>query len=358
MGKHGGPSFERSMCPRVQVKLKIAIAVLVTAAGIAPISAQDAAPQASGRGRGPTETWLVNKTPGGVYKPPMRPLWKLADLKQMHAGQNNWTEQIILDPEQDATYNSGAPGTAGTARMHPDTPTVLVVISGQIHFNVEGQEPVTATRGAIINIMKSTVFSYEVTGNQNGLWVEVNPTNYKTVYPANGPAPAPTKDGAIVKVSFHHVPAPYTPPNRLMFNTFDDAIAKCTKGEAVLDDHLFASPLLGYLNPAENKCGNGTGNIGSGPNKPGDPPFNPHSTFGHVHPGPAEWWIVQVGQISGKFENMGEFHAVEGDVLYAAPMTWHQMAAEAPSGPNVRLAMGGYPLINMNNTERGTGRGQ
>ena len=55
--------------------------------------------------------------------------------------------------------------------------------------------------------------------------------------------------------------------------------------------------------------------------------------------------------ISGKFENMGEYHAVEGDVLYAAPMSWHQMAAEAPSGPSVRLAMGGYQLINMNNTE-------
>jgi len=42
---------------------------------------------------------------------------------------------------------------------------------------------------------------------------------------------------------------------------------------------------------------------------------------------------------------------VEGDVLYAAPMSWHEMAAEAPSGPNVRLAMGGYNLINMFNTE-------
>jgi hypothetical protein len=57
-----------------------------------------------------------------------------------------------------------------------------------------------------------------------------------------------------------------------------------------------------------------------------------------------------VGQIRGQFENTGEFHAVEGDVLYAAPMMWHQMAAEAPSGPNVRLAMGGYQLINMGNT--------
>jgi hypothetical protein len=53
----------------------------------------------------------VNKTAGGIYKPPMRPLWKLSELKQMHDGQNSWQEQIVLDTEQDATYNSGAPGT-------------------------------------------------------------------------------------------------------------------------------------------------------------------------------------------------------------------------------------------------------
>ena len=40
------------------------------------------------------------------------------------------------------------------------------------------------------------------------------------------------------------------------------------------------------------------------------------------------------------------------DLVTIAPMTWHQMGAEAPSGPSVRLAMGGYPLINMTNTER------
>jgi mannose-6-phosphate isomerase-like protein (cupin superfamily) len=193
-------------------------------------------------------------------------LWKLAELKQTHAGQNTWQEQIILDLEQDATYNSGAPGTNYTARMHPDTPTVFVVVAGQVLFNAEGQEPATATRGAIVNIMKATVFSYEVTGDQNALWVEVNPTNYKTVFPSAGPPPAASKDGTVVKVAFNHNPAAYTPPNRFMFNTFTDAIAACKGGVvAVQDDHLFASPLLGYVNPAENKCGNGTGNIGSGP---------------------------------------------------------------------------------------------
>jgi mannose-6-phosphate isomerase-like protein (cupin superfamily) len=317
------------------------ICALVTLAGAPPLLAQ---------GRGSTnETWWVDKTKGGVYNAPMRPLWKLADLKQMHAGQNNWQEQIIKDPEQDATYNSAASGTHFAPRLHPDTPTVFVVIAGEVRFTVEGQQPVTATRGSIVNIMKTTMFSYEIAGSQNALWVEVNPTNYKTAYPASGPQPAASSGGQIVKVSFNHTPGPYTPPNQLHWNLFDDGFAKCGAiGPKVVDDHLYASPLIGFVNPADNKCQpGGRGNVGGGPPQGS---FNANSTFGHMHAGPAEWWIVQVGAISGQFESVGEFHAIEGDVLYAAPMTWHQMGAEAPSGPSVRLAMGGYPLINMNNT--------
>jgi quercetin dioxygenase-like cupin family protein len=321
----------------------VLIGAAVGALALMPVS--DSLAQRRG---GPAETWWVAKTKGGVYNPPMRPIWRKADLLRTHAGQNTWSEQIIRDPEQDATYNSCAPGTRYGPRMHPDTPSVLVVIQGQLHFDVEGQQPVTATRGAIINIMKSTVFSYDVTGDGNALWVEVNPINYKTVYPAAEPQPTAPAGAQIVKVAFSHTSAPYTGSNKLMVNTFDDYVAKCQTGAAVVDDHIWNSPLLGYVNAADNKCGTGNGNIGSGLIPPGTPPFNPASTFGHMHPGPAEWWIVQVGQIRGQFENTGEFHAVEGDVLYAAPMTWHQMAAEAPSGPNVRLAFGGYQLINMN----------
>ena len=63
-------------------------------------------------------------------------------------------------------------------------------------------------------------------------------------------------------------------------------------------------------------------------------------------------WLVMdiaVAVAQGTY-TMGERKCVEGDVLYAAPMMWHQMGAEAQSGPSVRLAMGAYELINMNNT--------
>jgi quercetin dioxygenase-like cupin family protein len=338
------------------------VAVLLTVSSLSPltpVAAQDAPPSVGGRrggrgaGRGGAteETWWVNKPAGGTaaYKAPMRPLWRLADLKKMHAGQNNWSQLIIRDTEQDVTYNSGAPATRITARMHPDTPTAFVIIAGQMRFNVEGQTPTDAKRGSIIHIMKTASYSYEVIGNENALWIEINILGYTTLYPATGAKPDAVPGAPAVKVAFPRSLAPYTGFNKLHFNTLD-AIANCTVGPAVADDHMFINPLLGFVNPADNQCGGGGGNIGSGPAKPEDPPFNTKVPFGHLHSGAVEWWIVQVGAISGKFENFGEFHAVEGDVLYAAPMTWHQMAAEAPSGPSVRLANGAHQRISMQNT--------
>ena len=334
-------------------------AVLLTFSYLSSLTAalaQDAPSSGGGRRGGgragaTEETWWVNKPTGGesAYKAPMRPLWRLADLKQMHASQNNWSQLIIRDNEQDVTYNSGAPGTRITPRVHPDTPTAFVIIAGQIRFNVESQAPTVAKRGSIIHIMKTASYSSEVIGNENGLWIEVNILGYTTLYPTTGVKPDALPGAPVVKVAFPRSPVPYTGYNKLHFNTLD-AIANCTVGPAVADDHMYINPLLGFVTPADNKCSGGGGNIGSGPAKPGDPPFNAKVPFGHMHSGAVEWWIVQVGAICGKFENLGEFHAVEGDVLYAAPMTWHQMAAEALSGPSVRLAMGAYQRISMQNT--------
>ena len=313
-----------------------------------------AAPPPAGRGgrggRGPAELWYINK--GKVnYAAPMKPLTRLSDLLAAHRGQNNWQQQIISDGLQDVTYNSAAPGTKVTPRMHIETAVSFVVIRGSINFSVEGQQPVTATRGGIVNIKNNTIYSFDVAGAENALWVEIHPFFYKTVTPASAPPPAAEPGKVLTRVSFGHSPAPYTGSNRLYFNLFD-ALAKCEPvANVVVEDHIVVNPLLGYVNPAENKCNPGqTGNIGSGPLKPGDPPFNPNTTFGHLHQSNIEWWIVQTGQIRGQFEGTGEFHAVEGDVLYAAPDMWHQMAAEAPSGPSVRTAMSAYPITNMGNT--------
>jgi mannose-6-phosphate isomerase-like protein (cupin superfamily) len=326
------------------------LVALAAAAFLAPCFAQQ--PDAA------RQTWWLNKTKGGVYVPPMKPVWKLSELKKIHAGQNNWQEQIVRDPEQEATYNSAAPGTKFPRSMHPDTPTEFVVVAGELHFTIEGQSPVTAVRGSIVNILKNTVFSYEVAGTQNALWVQVDPRNLKTVYPSDDPAPPALPGTEVIKVAFAHTPEQYTAPNQVHWNLFEAAKNCNQAGAKVNEDHLYSNPLYGFADPADplNTCAaqagsGGRGGRGGGRGDGAAPPpaFNPNSTFGHLHAGPAEWWIVQVGHIRGQFENTGEFHAEEGDVLYAAPMTWHQMSFEGP-GPSCRLAMGGYNLINMNNT--------
>jgi quercetin dioxygenase-like cupin family protein len=82
-----------------------------------------------------------------------------------HSGQNNWSQLVINNPQQQATYNSAAPGTKFGSRMNVDANAMFVVMRGEIHFTVEGQPPVTATRGSIVNVMNGTIHSWEIAGN-------------------------------------------------------------------------------------------------------------------------------------------------------------------------------------------------
>jgi quercetin dioxygenase-like cupin family protein len=313
--------------------------------------AEQGAPAGRG-GRGPAATYWAAKTKGGVYVPPNKPLVKLADLKARHAGETNWTEIVVKDPENQAEYNSAAPGAKFQPRMHPDTGALFVVVAGDIHFEIENLQPIEATRGSIINILRTTIYSFEIKGDKPALWVEIKPLNYQTVFPGDGPPPPAPTGTEMVKVSFGRTKAVYSPPNIPHWNLFEAAKSGAPNTYRALQDHLFANPIYGYADPNDpanpNRGNPGAGGRG-GRGGADSGPFNPNSVFGHMHPGPAEWWIVQSGQVVGRFENTGEFVGSEGDILYATPMTWHQMGFQGP-GLSCRLALGAYDFINMNNT--------
>ena len=245
----------------VKMKKWIAICAALVGGCLGLLSAQQpdqpAAGAPAGRGggrgnRGPVQTWWVAKTKGGVYVPPMKPLTKLADLKAKHAGQTNWTEVVVKDPEDEAYYNSAAPGTKFARRLHPDTGTLVVVVDGEIHFDIAGQAPIVATRGSIVNILRTTPYAYEVAGNKPALWVEISPTNFKTVYPGDGPPPPATPGAEFVKVSFGSTPPAYTAPNIPHWNLFEAAKAGAA-GYRALQDHLFANPIYGYADPYDSQ---------------------------------------------------------------------------------------------------------
>jgi len=151
-------------------------------------------------------------------------------------------------------------------------------------------------------------------------------------------------------------PAPYTAPNQLYFNTFD-AIKNCAKSNTVVvqDDHLFASPLIGFVNAADNPCGTGRGKCGQRAGQAGCAHLStPRRPSGICIRGRRKWWIVQVGAISGKFENRVNITPPKAMCFMPRDEAGTDGGGSA-IGASVRLALGGYELINMNNTSGATG---
>jgi mannose-6-phosphate isomerase-like protein (cupin superfamily) len=302
-----------------------------------------------GRGGSAPQQYWVQKTKGGVYLPPNKPLVKLSELKAKHKGKPSWNEVVVKDTELQAEYHGAAAGTKVSPRFHPGTVSMHVVFEGEMRWEIENQEPFTAKRGSIVNIPSFTMFSFEVIGAAPALWIEVNPVHYDTVFPVSGPMPAAVPGAVLTKTTINRRAAPYVAPNKPHWNLHDSVIAnpKRPGGVQVLTDHLYANANYGFADPNDplnpNRGEPAPGGRAGAPASIG--PFDPKVPFGHLHPGSAEWWIVLTGQISGRFES-GEVVGSEGDVLYAPPYTWHQMANKG-AGASCRLAIGAYDPVNF-----------
>jgi mannose-6-phosphate isomerase-like protein (cupin superfamily) len=157
----------------------------------------------------------------------------------------------------------------------------------------------------------------------------------------------------VVKVAFGHTPGAYTGPNQIHWNLFD-AIAACQPiGTHVDEAGLYASALGGYAQPndADATCKGKPGYAAQAANALATP-FDPKSTFGHMHGGKMEWWLIQSGIVVGRIENEGEFHAHEGDIMAAPQGTWHTMNLEGP-GFSERLGIVPFAFNNENSVGGG-----
>ncbi len=294
--------------------------------------------------RAPLKQWWAYRPAAAVYTPPNRPIWKLADIKRRHAGQDNWQELVVSNPEQQGTYHSAAPGTKFDARMNTDTKVIFAVVAGEMHFTVEGQPPVIATRGSVVNILESTLHSWEIAGSENALWVEVHPTNTKTLYPAEG-APPPARAGSkVIKVALNNAPGVYAAPNQLYWNFFEAVAACAPLGVRINEDHQIVSARAAYAtaNDPDNKC-NGRG--GPATITAARPAFDPKAPFGHMHDGKTEWFVVLSGTIAARLE-AGELRGSPGDVLSAPAGTWHDIGFEG-AGLSAMLAFIPYNFSNL-----------
>jgi quercetin dioxygenase-like cupin family protein len=274
------------------------------------------------RGGGPQNqiVWSPKATKPGDWTPPHKPHTKLADLLAKHKGKADWVEPIVDDDTLHADYISMAPGTSTPKRMNADTREWWVVQDGQIRFTIDGQEPILASKGYIVQVPYRTMYTLETVGDKPSLRLEVNIARARKMYPIESAKPAPVDGMEFVRARVAGRGA-YEAPNK-PFVDFNAVMAGTDKTRGfVVDDRGFANIILGR----------------------GQPP--PAATDkGHFHTESSEFWFILVGQIRYTIEGLQTFIADQGDIVYVPKQRWH-LASFAGEGPSARLAMNGYPEL-------------
>ncbi|MGH9672374.1 MAG: cupin domain-containing protein [Bryobacteraceae bacterium] len=273
------------------------------------------------------QTFFAPKGEPGAYTPPHKPHTKIADLEAKHKGKQAWRELIVDDDHLRSEYVQAAPGGKVTPRLHPDTRAWWVVLSGQVRFEIEGQQPIVASRGSMVQVPMQTIYSFEVTGSEPALYFETGIAGAQTLYASSADAPSLPRIG-FIPVRFQRTPGVWGRGNKPHV-TFDELAKSLEEGRAkgtlrvVEDDRGAANFIYGYEK-----------NL---------PPFSA-SNRGHYHPECAEYWLIMRGQIRYPVEKVGDIVASEGDVVYVPRYTFHAPRWHG-EGPSCRLAMNGYPQI-------------
>ena len=294
-----------------------AAALLVVAIAVPARAQNPAPPPVAGPRPVPTAVWASKSTTLKPYPPGVKPWLKLADIKARHAGQASWTDALFNDGRLMADYVSAAPGTTQSARFHPDTREWFAVVEGEVRVEIEGQAPIVATRGSLVNIPRQTVYTVETTGNAPSLRFVLNVANAKTFFVAENatpPAQAAPAGTAWMQTTINRTPARYDEFNQPHVNIHAEGAKnpKYTGGRFVRDDKSEMLVIYGY--------------------EKNMPPLDP-ADKGHFHAESAEAWLVFTGKIRYAFEGQAPFIASEGDVVYVPSNTWHatRFIGEAPS---------------------------
>ena len=267
-----------------------------------------------------TETlaWAPQPVQNPGWIAPNKPIWKVSELLAAHKGQQNWTETVVNDNYLHADYVMMGPGQKTPRMFHPDTRAWWIVQDGQIKFNIEGQDPIIASKGFMVQVPYRNVFSMETVGDKPSLRLEVNLGGAQTMYPVDETPPQiPGINFVKVRISGK---GKYDSHNKpfIDFSQVQSGVEKQTR--FIADDRAVANIIRG------------------------DPKKQAPTTDadkGHFHEESSEFWFILEGKIEYKIGSLPIFLADQGDIVYAPRQMWHR-ARFGGTEMATRLAMNGY----------------
>jgi mannose-6-phosphate isomerase-like protein (cupin superfamily) len=278
-----------------------------------------------------------------VYKPPMKPVTRLADLKAKNKGKTSWREPIIDDGNSVAFMVQEPPGTKHERKLYPDSDAWWVVLEGSIRFEIEkadgGFEIINARKGSFVFAPERLLHSLEVIGNEPAIRYEVTAGPSSTPIYEKRPAQTP-KGVEYIPVTLSTGSNPLDVRNQGMpsgkpwpyhFNVYD--LAKQNDGkkgftqEAMRANRARGNFICGYA---------------------GGPQPTDSGNRGHLHTDTGESWIVILGELRWVFEGdvKNAVIARQGDIVYAVPNTFHSPQFWGKEGLNCRLTNSTMPSLN------------
>lgn len=276
------------------------------------------------------------------YKPPMKPVTRLADVRAKHKGHATWREPVIDDGNAISFLVQEPVGTKHERRMYPDSAAWFAVLEGEIRFEVEKSdrsfEVINATKGSYVFVPERLLHSLEVVGAAPAIRYEVTLGPSSTPVFEKKPQTAP-KGVEYIPVTLSTGLNPldvYNEGNRgnpwpYHVNIYELEKRNTTKKnftqEAIRANRARGNFICGYR-PS------------SFPTERGD--------RGHLHTDTAESWIVMLGELRWVFEG-NEKNAIiarQGDIVYAVPGTFHSPQFWGKDGLNCRLTNSTMPSLN------------
>jgi mannose-6-phosphate isomerase-like protein (cupin superfamily) len=285
-------------------------------------------------------SWSPKPVPLTPWKAPNKPIWRLNEILDAHKGKTDWVQPIVHDQDYDATYISMGAGQKTKPQFWADDRIFWYVASGQIRFHIDGQAPIVASKGWLVQVPYRNIYWMETVGSEPSVRLEVVRSGRTPLYPASGPqdaGPAPTAKGkTYVLASYRTPPDKYDEHNKPSLDFWGDFV----KRPATPGDHAFVSDTTNFMNVIR---GHGV-------------PTPPDSNKGHFHIDYNEFWVIAEGTIDYKMEGMPVFTANVGDVVYAPQGRWHR-ASWAGNGMSTRIAINPRPY-GMHNFDAGAGAKQ
>jgi mannose-6-phosphate isomerase-like protein (cupin superfamily) len=270
-------------------------------------------------------SWSPKPSPMTPWKAPNKPIWRLNEIMSAHKGQADWVQPIVRDQDYAADYISMAPGKKTKPQFWADDRIFWYVASGQVRFHIQGQEPILASKGWMVQVPYRNIYWMETVGSEPSVRLEVIRNNRTPLFPASrrDAGSAPTAPGkTYVLASYRTPPDKYDAVNKPYLDFWGDFV----KRPPTPGDHPFVADTTNFMNVIR---GHGT-------------PTPPDSNKGHFHIDYNEFWVIAEGTVDYKMEGMPVFTANVGDVVYAPQGRWHR-ASWAGNAMSTRIAINPRP---------------